>query len=76
MNIDVPCNVGEYLYRVDKSRKIIETKKISQICVYIGRNGCVIRIDFEICGFCTPSDFGKTVFKNRADALQKLEEIQ
>ena len=76
MDIHIPCGVGDYLYRIDKSRKIIETKKINQINVYIGRDSCIIHIEFEICGFCTASDLGKTVFKNRADAARKSEEIQ
>lgn len=76
MNIEIPCNVGDYVYKLNKSQKKIETKKISQINVHIGRDSLAIHMEFEIYGFCTLRDLGNTVFINRADALRKLEEIK
>lgn len=75
MNIEVPCSVGDYVYELNKSREKIETKKVCRIEIYIGRdNRCMIHIEFEVCGFCRASDFGKTVFTDRADALHALDE--
>ena len=57
------------------SEKKVETKKVSHMQIHIGRDGVsVIHIEFEICGYCRASDFGKTVFTDRADALHALDE--
>lgn len=75
MNIDVPCSVGDYVYELNKAREKVETKKVSHMQIHIGRdNGCLIHIEFEVCGFCRASDFGKTVFTDRPDALHALDE--
>ena len=74
MDINIPCNVGDYVYRINFMTCKIETKKVSHMQIHIGRdNQYLIHIEFEVCGFCRDTDFGKTVFKNRIDALNALD---
>lgn len=75
MKIDVPCNVGDVVYQIDKSRQKIETKKVVRISIDICRdNLCAIFITFATFGFCIASDFGKTVFHDYAEAMHTLNE--
>ena len=74
MNINTPCNVGDYVYRINNFTNKIETKKVERIQIHIGSdNRCLIHMDFAVCGFCRDTDFGKSVFKNRIDALNALD---
>ena len=74
MDINIPCNVGDYVYRINFTTYKVETKKVVQMHIHIGRyNRYLIHIEFEVCGCCIDTDFGKTVFKNRIDALNALD---
>ena len=74
MDINIPCNVGDYVYRINFATYKIETKKVDQMQIHIGRdNHYLIHIEFEVCGSCRDTDFGKIVFKNRIDALNALD---
>ena len=76
MIVEVPCNIGDYIYQLDRMREKIEIKKISQIDIHIGRNGtCATHIEFEIAGCCRASDFGTTVFADRIEALSALDKL-
>lgn len=71
--IYIPCKVGDYVYILNKSQNRIETKKVCYIKIHIGRDDQIlIHIEFEINGFCRASDFGKTVFTEKADAIAML----
>lgn len=73
--VSIPCIVGDYVYELNKSREKVETKKVRNIEINIGRGNCyAVHIEFEVCGFCRPSDFGKTVFKTPGDAAHALDE--
>ena len=74
MYFNIPCNVGDYVYRINLSTNKIETKKVSSIQIHIGKdNRHLMHIEFAVCGFCRDTDFGKTIFMNRVDALHALE---
>lgn len=76
MIVEVPCNVGDYVYRLDRMREKIEMKKVARIEIHIGHNGkCISHIEFEIAGFCHASDFGKTVFPDRNEAQSALDKL-
>jgi len=77
MKIETPCDVGDYVFQIAKAKNetIIVPRKVSYIQIHIGRdNRRQIHIEFETAGFCRDSDFGKTVFTDRADALHSLDE--
>ena len=75
MIVEVPCNVGDYVYQLDRMREKIEIKKVAKIEIYIGRKNHISRIEFEIAGFCFDSDFGKTVFADRNEAQSALDKF-
>lgn len=75
MNIEIPCNVGDYVYELNKAQEKIETHIVVHVEVHIGRDkNQVVLITFATYGFCRLADFGETVFTDRADALHALDE--
>ena len=77
MKIETPCDVGDYVFQIAKAKEgaVIIPHKVSYIQIHIGRdNRRQIHIEFETYGFCRDTDFGKTVFMDRADALHALDE--
>lgn len=71
-NNEQPCKVGDYVYQIDREYNKIETKKVSQITIYLSKHGCTMHFDFEIAGRCRYEDFGKTVFMNKVEAAKAL----
>lgn len=69
-----PCNVGDYVYQLDRQHNIINTKKVKKIIFeVIGRNQNRMEIIFETAGHCFDSCFGKTVFSNKVEAMHALQ---
>ena len=73
MNIEIPCNVGDYVYFFDRGYKKITTKKVKEINIYISQKTTSIQIIFEIAGMCFSREFGTNVFLNKNEARQALE---
>ena len=68
----LPCKVGDYVYQIDRMNNKINTKKVRQITIILGRQSCIIQFDFETTGYCIYEEFGRTVFTNKVDAMNAL----
>ena len=69
-----PCNIGDYVYQIDQMHNKIHTKKVRKIIFETaGRNQNSMEIIFETAGHCYDSAFGKTVFKNKVEAMNALQ---
>jgi len=72
--LKLPCKIGDIVYQVDMANKVILTRKVLKIEAEIwGDGNHSIRIWFETAGSCFGFQFGKTVFFNKAEANQELE---
>jgi len=70
----LPCKIGDIVYQVDKANKKVLTQKVLKIELEIwGEGSHSMRIWFETAGSCFGIHFGKTVFFNKAEAMQALE---
>lgn len=71
-NKEQPCKVGDYVYVIDKMYNKINTKKVAQIIITIGKQSCIMQFVFETTGYCIYEDFGRTVFMNKVEAEKAL----
>ena len=71
-NKEQPCKVGDYVYQIDRQNNKINTKKVRQITIILGRQSCIMQFDFETTGYCIYEEFGRTVFTNKVDAMNAL----
>lgn len=70
----LPCKIGDIVYQVDKANKKVLTQKVLKIELEVwGEGSHSMRIWFETAGSCFGIHFGKTVFFNKAEAMQALE---
>lgn len=65
----VPCKVGDFVYKLDLRSGKITTHQVAAIDCRILQNTFVVEVIFGIAGSCRGSDFGKTVFLNKSDAI-------
>ena len=65
----VPCKVGDFVYKLDLRSGKITTHQVAAIDCRILQNTFAVEIIFGIAGACRGSDFGKTVFLNKTDAI-------
>lgn len=75
----LPCRPGDILYRLDKQSGDITPKKVLKIEAIFSttaRDGFDWWIEFETSGACAKHNFGKTVFRNKVDAIHAFEEYQ
>lgn len=73
----LPCKTGDILYQLDKRSGSITPRKVLKIDLEIhDTKGYTMQIWFANAGFCFESHFGKTVFRNKADAFHAFEEYQ
>lgn len=68
----LPCKVGDYVYQIDRQNNKINTHKVAQITITLGKKSCTMHFDFETTGHCRYEDFGKTVFMNKVEAANAL----
>lgn len=73
-NKEQPCKVGDFVYQIDRKNNKINTYKVAQITITLGKQSCMMHFDFETTGHCRYEDFGKTVFMNKVDAMHALME--
>lgn len=74
--LKLPCKIGDFVYQVDMTNKVVRTQKVSKIeAVVCGKNEMSFRIWFETAGACHSFQFGKTVFFNKAEAIQVLDDL-
>lgn len=71
-NKEQPCKVGDYVYQIDRKNNKINTNKVSQITIVLGKQSCTMHFDFETTGHCRYEDFGRTIFMNKIDAMHAL----
>lgn len=71
-NKEQPCKVGDYVYQIDRQNNKINTHKVAQITITLGKKSCTMHFDFETTGHCRYEDFGKTVFMNKVEAANAL----
>lgn len=74
MLLKLPCKVGDYVFQIDRMLWKIHTRKVSKIELAVTATGSVMTIYFETAGFCYSSHFGKTVFLDKKDALNALDQ--
>lgn len=67
--VSVPCKVGDFVYKLDLRSGKITTHQVAVIDCKILQNTFAIEIIFGIAGSCRGSDFGKTVFLNKTEAI-------
>ena len=65
----VPCKVGDFVYKLDLRSGKITTHQVAAIDCRILQNTFAVDITFGIAGSCRGSDFGKTVFLNKTEAI-------
>ncbi len=71
----LPCKVGDIVYQVDRANNKIRTQKVLKIELEVwGEKSHSVRIWFETAGSCFGCHFGKTVFFNKQEATQALED--
>ena len=74
----LPCKVGDTVFKPNPiTKKEIVKIKIESIFITeskVNISGHTIKMKYSFC--CSPSDFGKTVFLTRAEAEQKLKEME
>lgn len=73
LSIILPCQIGDYVYWLDRGNRKIITKKVQEINVYIGRNTFSKQIIFETAGSCFSREFGRNAFLNKNEAENALE---
>jgi hypothetical protein len=73
LSIILPCQIGDYVYWLDRGNRKIITKKVQEINVYIGRNTFSKQIIFETAGTCFSREFGTNAFLNKNEAEKALE---
>lgn len=65
----VPCKVGDFVYKLDLRSGKITTHQVAAIECRILQDIFAVDITFGISGSCRGSDFGKTVFLRKTDAI-------
>lgn len=66
----LPCKIGDIVWQLNRYNANITPKVVSQIVHTISKSGESVEIWFETAGRCRGSDFGKTVFCDKAEAMQ------
>lgn len=77
--IELPCKVGDMFYYANALTKEVENHKITAI--EIGqemriRTICSRTKTYTYIGYFLPSYYGKTIFLTKAEAKEKLKELQ
>lgn len=73
--IHLPCKPGEIVWQIDKKSQKINMKIIRKIEVKIESSGNVtMLIWFTDFSYCLQTHFGKTVFKQKTEAIEALNE--